>query len=77
MLEVDVIGDAAAAEVALDPLRRRILAALAEPGSASSLAARLELPRQKVNYHLRILERHGLVEEVEQRRRGNFTERIL
>ncbi|WP_108846353.1 ArsR/SmtB family transcription factor [Dietzia lutea] len=77
MREVDVIEDATAAEASLDPLRRRILAALVEPGSASSLAARLDIPRQKVNYHLRILERHGLVEEVEQRRRGNFTERIL
>ena len=72
-----MIEDPAAAEASLDPLRRRILAALAEPGSASTLAARLDLPRQKVNYHLRVLERHGLVEQVAQRHRGNFTERIL
>ena len=35
------------------------------------------LARQKVNYHLRALERHGLVELVEERRKGNVTERVL
>ncbi len=35
------------------------------------------LPRQKVNYHLRTLERHGLVELVGERRKGNMTERLL
>src|SRR5207302_7009665 len=34
-------------------------------------------PRQKVNYHLRALERHGLVELVEERRKGNMTERVM
>ena len=41
------------------------------------LAAAAGLPRQKVNYHLRTLERHGLVELVEERRKGNVTERLL
>lgn len=77
MHDVSMITEAAAAEASLNPLRRRILAALAEPGSASTLAARLGLPRQKVNYHLKILEQHGLIELVEERRRGNFTERML
>ena len=39
----------------------RLLAELAQPGSASALAAKVGLARQKVNYHLRALERHGLV----------------
>ncbi|WHT15994.1 helix-turn-helix domain-containing protein [Crossiella sp. CA-258035] len=77
MDEVAVIEDAAAAESSLDPLRSRLLAELAEPGSASSLAARVGVARQKVNYHLRELEKHGLVELVEERRKGNFTERVL
>jgi DNA-binding transcriptional ArsR family regulator len=77
MLDVAVIGDPAAAEVSLDPVRARLLAELAEPASATMLAARVGLPRQKVNYHLRALERHGLVELVEERRKGNFTERLL
>ncbi|AUG80385.1 ArsR family transcriptional regulator [Kitasatospora sp. MMS16-BH015] len=76
MLDVAVIEEAAAAEAALDPIRSRILAALAEPGSAAMLAGRLDLPRQKVNYHLKELERHGLVELAEERRKGNVTERV-
>ncbi|MBK1788425.1 ArsR/SmtB family transcription factor [Prauserella cavernicola] len=77
MHEVAVIEDPEAAEVSLDPVRARLLAELAEPGSASTLAQRIGLPRQKVNYHLRALERHGLVELVEERRKGNVTERVL
>ena len=48
-----MIEDPAAAEVSLDPIRARLLAELAEPGSATMLAAEVGLPRQKVNYHLR------------------------
>jgi len=77
MLDVAVIEDPAAAEVSLDPMRARLLAELAEPGSATMLATRLGLPRQKVNYHLRALEQHGLVELLEERRKGNCTERVL
>jgi DNA-binding transcriptional ArsR family regulator len=77
MLDVTVIDDPAAAEASLDPTRSRLLAALAEPASATMLAARLGLPRQKLNYHLRALERHGLVELVAERRKGNATERLL
>jgi DNA-binding transcriptional ArsR family regulator len=77
MFEVGVIEDAAAAEVALDPIRARLLALLAEPRSATSLAAIVGLPRQKVNYHLKTLESHGLVELVEERRKGNVTERVM
>ncbi|WP_329501064.1 helix-turn-helix domain-containing protein [Kitasatospora herbaricolor] len=76
MLDIAVIEEPAAAEASLDPIRSGILAALAEPGSATMLAARLGLPRQKVNYHLKELERHGLVELAEERRKGNVTERV-
>jgi len=76
VLDVAVIEEPAAAEASLDPIRSRILAALAEPGSASMLAARLGLPRQKVNYHLKELERHELVELAEERRKGSITERV-
>src|SRR5438552_837268 len=77
MVEVAVIEDPAAAEACLDPMRARLLAALAEPGSATMLAAKVGLARQKVNYHLRTLEEHGLVELVEERRKGNVTERVM
>jgi DNA-binding transcriptional ArsR family regulator len=75
--ELDVIDGAAAAEASLDPIRARLLAELVEPASASGLAVRVGMPRQKVNYHLRTLERHGLVELVEVRRRGNLDERVM
>jgi DNA-binding transcriptional ArsR family regulator len=74
---VAVIDNPAAAEASLDPIRARLLAELGDPGSASTLAARVGLTRQEVNYHLRALERHGLVALVEERRKGNCTERIL
>jgi DNA-binding transcriptional ArsR family regulator len=77
MIDVAVIDDPAAAEVSLDPIRTRLLSELAEPGSASTLAARLGLARQKVNYHLHALERVGLIELREERRRGNMTERVM
>ena len=77
MLDVEVIADPAAAEASLDPVRGRLLAELAEPGSAAGLAEKVGLPRQNVNYHLKALERHGLVELVDERRKGNVTERIL
>src|SRR3954451_12917469 len=76
MHDVAVIEDAAAAEVALDPVRARMLAELAEPHTATTLAARLGLARQKVNYHVKALEQHGLVELVEERRKGHMTERV-
>src|SRR5215831_7745154 len=77
MLDVEVIDDPAAATVALEPVRSRLLAELAEPASAATLAARLGLARQKVNYHLRALEAHGLVRVAETRKWGGLTERLL
>ncbi|HLO35691.1 MAG TPA: helix-turn-helix domain-containing protein [Candidatus Deferrimicrobium sp.] len=77
MLDVTVIENAAAAEASLDPVRSRLLAELATPASATTLAHKVGLPRQQVNYHLRTLERHGLVELVEERRKGNMTERLM
>ena len=75
--DLEVIDEPAAAIAALDPIRSRILAELAEPGSASTVAGALHLPRQKVNYHLRLLEEHGLVELVEERPRRGLTERVV
>jgi DNA-binding transcriptional ArsR family regulator len=77
MLDVAVIDDPAAAAVAVEPVKSRLLAALAEPASAATLAARLGIPRQKINYHLRSLEGHGLVHISEKRRWGGLTERVM
>ena len=77
MLDLEIIDDPATAVVALDPIRARLLAALAEPASATTLGAKVGLSRQKVNYHLRALESHGLVRLHEERHWGGLTERIL
>jgi len=75
--DIRVLKDAVAVEVALDPIRALILDALAEPGSAASVAATVGLSRQKVNYHLKALEMHGLVEPAGGRAWGGITERYV
>lgn len=75
--ELAVIDEPDVAATVLDPVRARVLGALGEPGSATSVAAGLGLSRQKVNYHLRALEAHGLVRLVEERPRRGLTERIV
>jgi predicted ArsR family transcriptional regulator len=75
--DVEVIEDPVAAAVALDPVRARLLAELVQPGSAAAVADRIGIARQKVNYHLRTLEAHGLLVLAEERKRGGITERVL
>jgi DNA-binding transcriptional ArsR family regulator len=77
MEDVRVLADAAAVEVALDPIRAAILEALDEPASAATVAAKVGLTRQKANYHLKALEAHGLVELAGERAWGGITERLL
>jgi DNA-binding transcriptional ArsR family regulator len=76
-LPLDVIRAPEAAAALLDPTRRKLLAHLKDPESATGLARRLRLPRQRINYHLRVLEEAGLVELVEERRKGNCLERVV
>jgi predicted ArsR family transcriptional regulator len=77
MLDIQVIEDPAAAIVALGPMRSRLLSELAAPSSAATLAARVGIARQKVNYHLNALEAHGLVRLAQERKWGGLTERLL
>jgi predicted ArsR family transcriptional regulator len=77
MRDIQVIDNPAAAASALDPVRSQLLGELTQPASAAALANRLGIPRQKLNYHLRALESHGLVEVAEKRRWGGLTERLL
>jgi DNA-binding transcriptional ArsR family regulator len=72
-----VVRDTARAAHLMDPTRAALLERLAEPGSASSLARDLGLPRQRINYHLRELEKAGFLELVEERRKGNCVERLV
>jgi DNA-binding transcriptional ArsR family regulator len=74
---LQIVSDVDGAAAMLHPARLRILHALARADSAAGLARRLGEPRQRLNYHLRALESAGLVEFVEERRRGNCTERIV
>src|SRR5215467_260963 len=74
---VQVIQSPQAAEKLLKPERIRMLELLAQPDSATGLARRLNMTRQTVNYHLRELEKEGLVELVEERLKGNCRERFV
>ena len=74
---VHIIDDSNRAAAALHPLRLRILGELGDAESAAGLARRLGIPRQLVNYHLRQLERNGLVETVGERKKRNCTERLV
>jgi DNA-binding transcriptional ArsR family regulator len=76
-LPLEVIRRPEPAAALLDPVRQKLLAHLKEPDSATGLARRLRLPRQRINYHLRVLEEAGLVELVEERRKGNCLERMV
>jgi DNA-binding transcriptional ArsR family regulator len=77
MFDVEIIHNSAAASAALDPIRGRLLAELNSPASAATLATRIGIARQKINYHLRALEAHGLVRVAEKRKWGGLTERLL
>lgn len=75
-MSVHVVSDLASLQVLLHPLRIDILEALRTPASAATIARALDLSRQKVNYHLKELERAALVREVEVRRAGSFNETL-
>lgn len=74
---VHLIEDANTAASVMNPLRRSILEALREPDSAAGVARRLDVPRQKLNYHIRKLEADGLVERVGERQARGFTEVLM
>ena len=59
---LDIIDDPARARAALQPIRLRLLQLLDQPQSAPQLARAMEMPRQRVLYHLRKLEDQRLVD---------------
>src|SRR5581483_4924451 len=59
---LDIIDDPARARAALQPIRLRLLQLLDRPQSAPQVARAMGLPRQRVLYHLRMLEAQRLVE---------------
>lgn len=72
-----VVSERLAQRALQNPVRRRILEALAAPGSSTTVAGALDIPRQLVNYHLRVLEKAGLVEEVGTKQKRGLTERLV
>lgn len=64
--------------VLLHPFRRRLVGALLEkPDSAVGLARRLGEARQRLSYHLRILEEAGLITLAREVPRRGLTERVF
>jgi DNA-binding transcriptional ArsR family regulator len=76
-VELELVRDPERAACALQPIRRAILRELSTPDSATGLAKRIGLARQKVNYHLTELERHGYVVLHETRRKRNCVEQVM
>jgi DNA-binding transcriptional ArsR family regulator len=72
--DLQCITEPARAAEILHPLRLEILRLAAEPISASELAPRLKLSRQRINYHVRRLASSGFLRRAGQRRRRNMIE---
>ena len=70
------VRDAETLQALAHPIRVQVLEALREPASAAAVARQIGLPRQKVNYHLKELDRAGLVQQVGERRVGHFVETV-
>jgi DNA-binding transcriptional ArsR family regulator len=62
------------ATVLLNPLRGEIVAQLMEPASAAEVARQLGETAQRINYHLKALEKAGLVHKVGTRQVRNLVE---
>ena len=74
-METHTITSAKQASTLLQhPLRLRIMAAARVPVSAAQLARDLGETRQRLNYHVRALARHGLLEPAGQQRKRNMVE---
>jgi DNA-binding transcriptional ArsR family regulator len=74
---VSVLQSLSQASTVLDATRLRILGALREPGSAASVARALGLPRQRVGYHVRALEKEGLLRLIAEQRKRGTVERLV
>lgn len=62
------------ASALINPLRAEILAQLKQPGSATEVAKKLKETPQRINYHLKTLQKVGLVTKVGTRQVRNLVE---
>ena len=74
MQDVLYIDDVERAAALLKPLRIELLKLLAEPRSLAELAGIIGETPQKLHYHVKVLERSGLVARVDERRSGAMIE---
>lgn len=74
--DVVLIEDPAVLEMLFDPLRYRIFRALVRPRSAPELAGEIGEPANRLYYHLRRLERGGLIRRAGERTAGNHVEAL-
>lgn len=74
VLETYVVESPDQAMALLNPLRAEILGRLTEPASAAELARGIHEIPQRVNYHLKALEKVGLVRRVGTRQVRNLVE---
>jgi DNA-binding transcriptional ArsR family regulator len=70
------IDDPAVVAALYDPLRYRLFRLLETPRSVAELAAEVEMPANRLYYHVRRLTECGLVRQVDARPSGRHTERV-
>ncbi len=70
------IDDPAVVAALYDPLRYRLFRLLETPRTVAELAADVEMPADRLYYHVRRLVECGLVRQVDTRAAGRHTERI-
>jgi DNA-binding transcriptional ArsR family regulator len=73
---VEFLDDPGQVAAVAHPVRGRILEALRTPDTAAGVARSFGRSRQFVSYHLKELERLGLVRLAGERRKGNFVEQL-
>jgi len=74
-IEELVIDDVETIRVLADPLRLRIQFELDEPKTVKELARALEIPQTRLYYHVKMLERAGLISVVARRTVSGIEER--
>ena len=76
MPEELVLTDPAAVKALFDPVRFRLFGLLRTPHSVPELAKAVDVPADRLYYHVRRLVECGLIEQVEARNAGRHTERV-